>query len=784
MASETQLIYAVEGIAIDGSPTLDLYRRPDVLDLDYETVKSWGVIATGSKPDFVWFRGDLYCVGGFSRVLVRHRSESVWRAAGIRQPTDFLSVVEGVGAGGSPGQCLAYTTFIHKQGARLLAESNPSNVVELPDQTGKGYVWTLQSTTAEARVTQVRGYRSMNGGNYRLAFEVPYGTTTFTENVKTNQLLQTGPSGHYIPPYGVSFAAKAFGRMWYARTNEYGHRLWGSQGGLPQYVPLTNFRDTDDRETITGLAKSRDVLIVFCLNSTYILRKHGSSGFDFTLQKIDSAVGCTSHWAIREIHNKLWFPSTDGVWLYDGGLRFAMEDVRNFYRADYEANRDSFKEAFAIDDRTGKNYLLFTPRPSKLTFGREPTPVGTVCYVGNYVNFEPSIGGENAEPDWSLDLYERIHTSAVYSEIGETIIASEDFAIRQFDEENDDDDGDTLQKHMVILTGHQLFMDPGDDINSAKTFKPYYAHMESEFNAWTVSLLGGDEAAARGIAVDNLNTWWKNDIAASEHWDIVGTPPALAKFVPKSVHFMVPEKVSGRGLTGLYEAVLTKKMSFRGFGGWYEPGPATRGPEVLGSAVGGDFTVTPQFENVWTDLPVSKLVAQGFDWNLRLEIAGVPVGTAWVVMEVTKPSGEKEVFPYRVEDGDWSDPYQTPGEVVTLELGVNVVTGYIVDSTERSGVGSEDFTMEVGIAGPTVYVECGDDPGVPKEGADVDLYIDTGSGLNLYDQKTTDVNGLVSWATIPSATTEIRVEGNADCGLDSEQTVDWSTQIDLFLESE
>ncbi|GAG44819.1 unnamed protein product, partial [marine sediment metagenome] len=49
---------------------------------------------------------------------------------------------------------------------------------------------------------------------------------------------------------------------------------------------------------------------VFCLNATYILRKHGGGAFDFTLQKIDSAVGCTSHWGIVEIHNKLWFPST------------------------------------------------------------------------------------------------------------------------------------------------------------------------------------------------------------------------------------------------------------------------------------------------------------------------------------------------------------------------------------------------------------------------------------------------------------------------------------------
>jgi hypothetical protein len=463
--AETALIYAVEDIATDGAPTLEIYRRPGILDLDYDTVKGWGIQATGQRPDFVWFRGDLYLVGGFSRVLVRHRLGTRWWPAGIRQPDAVTSVVEGSGSGGSPGQCLAYSTFIHKVGERLMAESNPSNVIQLADQTGLGYDWTLQTSGAEERTTDVRCYRSMNGGPYRLAAEVPYGTGTFTENVKTNQLLQTGPSGHYLPPFGVSFAAKAFGRMWYARTNEYPHRVWGSQPGNPQYVNITDYRDTEDREPITGMAKSRDVLLVFCLTSVYILRKHGSSGFNFTLQKIDSAVGCTSHWAIKEIHNKLWFPSPDGVWLYDGGLRYAMADVREFWKQDYEANRSEFANAFAIDDRAGKNYLLYVPRPGKPAFTAghaNAADIGTVAYVGNYLNFEPSIGGQNMEPDWSMDLYNRLATCAVYSQLGEVLLCWDDAEVRLFDPNNDDDDGDTFGKELQILTGHQLFMEPDD----------------------------------------------------------------------------------------------------------------------------------------------------------------------------------------------------------------------------------------------------------------------------------------------------------------------------------
>jgi hypothetical protein len=444
-----------------------------------------------------------------------------------------------------------------------------------------------------------------------------------------------------------------------------------------------------------------------------------------------------------------------------------MSDIRDSYREDYKNNRNAFKEAFAIDEREGKNYVLFTPRPQKPAFGREAAAVGSVCYVATYLNFEPSIGGANPEPDWSFDLYNRLHLAAVYTEIGETIVSSEDAEVRIFDDDNADDDGDTLQKRMQILTGHQLFLDPGDDIEGAKVFKPYYAHMESEFNAWKVSLFGGDEAAARAIDRDNLNTWWKNDIAGSELWNTVGTPPVLAKFVPKSVHFMVPEKVQGRGLSSLFEATLTKQMSFRGYGGWYLPGPAARGPEILGTAVGGDFTVTPQFENVWTDLPVTKTTAEGFDWNLRLKIAAGTISEiGYILMRVTKPSGDVEDFRTRVEEADWTDPYFTTGVLVELEEGINVIDGYIVDEGEQVGVGSSTFELvDVGtLPGPTVFVECDFAPGVPKSGATVFLYTNNGTGEVLFDTQVTGASGIITWTTVPGDTTTVRLEGSADCG--------------------
>jgi hypothetical protein len=247
---------------------------------------------------------------------------------------------------------------------------------------------------------------------------------------------------------------------------------------------------------------------------------------------------------------------------------------------------------------------------------------------------------------------------------------------------------------------------------------------------------------------------------------------------------MVPEKVTGRGLSGFFKAGPNRGMSYRGYGGFHTPGSAGRGPEVLGAPAGADFTVTPQYENQWTNLPVTKNELEGLTWNLRLEIGGNAAGDAFIIMRVTKPSGAVEEFFEKVLLANWASPHQTASQAVTLETGVNTVEGFIVDATELSGDGSEDFTIEAdeGIAGPTVYVECLSNPGVPEVGASVELKVNRGAGLVTWDTKITGGDGKVSWALIPSDTTQIQVEGSAVCGTDNSGPLsDWSSEIFLEL---
>lgn len=568
-------------------------------DLKSTSGKSWpsegtggwieqGITSSGRTPVFINFRGDLFCVGAFSRVVYRPKTERRFIPAGIKGPRIKIAVVEGGGAGGSVGRALAYVTLLHKVGDLELAESDRSNVVDIGTVAGGGFVWSnLPTIDEDLRVTTIRGYRSMDGDDYRMAFEQPFGISGFTENVLTPDRTLTAPkrNDNDIPPVGLHFATDFGGRMFYAHTAEHPYRLWWSAAGNPQYVNPLKTLDTWDRAAITCVAKARNALIVFTRFGAYLVRQFGRESLeDFILQKLDTGVGCINHHGAIEIHNRLWFPSEDGIWIYDSGFLYLMRDMRPYWVADYDANKGAFQSGFAYDDKSAKTYVFQT--------GRSPTTLldgefvcGTIAYVGTYENYEPSIAGPNRRPspDWTVDIYGRRNSSALFNRDREVLIGSCDGLIRKHDDTDPDDDGDTLVKELVIRHGANNFMQPGDDIESGKTINDFWCYVEAELNAWTLRLLGGDEHAWRQIVPENTWQFWKVDVPASlsTYSKTIGAVTKLLQASPKTVHYFgKPPKVSGRCLAVEVRVKSPVGVVYRGHGGSFEPGPAYRPPEL------------------------------------------------------------------------------------------------------------------------------------------------------------------------------------------------------------
>jgi len=549
-----------------------------------------GLVETGRRPCLVWFRGDLHVIGYYTRPVIRFRQdEGGWRISGIRPPSARLAVSVGAGTGGSDGLCLAAIKFLHKAGSIVLAESNFGNVVNVGELGGAGRSWSgIDAASGESRVTHVRGYVSVDGAEFRMAWEAPYGITAYVENVRTPQLTYaTKGYDHGLVPE-TRFGAEWQGRMWYASAPKHPYRIWYSMAGNPQYVAPAAFRDTLGKEEITGIAKGRNELIVFCLRNSYMIRQFGSGVNDFIMEKLDSDVGCISHFGILEIHNKLWFPSEDGVWLYDGGFRYLMREVQPLWRSDWNSNKEDFLAGFALHDRINKVYLWVTRRPDREEFENTGLAPGTVAYVGYYGAFEPSMAGDQGHPEWSLDMKYRFDSAGFYDTDGNLVIGSCDGKIRKQDWTDGDDDDDLLRKELLIRSGHQLFFEPGDDRESGKQVTQLWFYVKSELTSWSLYVRGGDEEAWRSALPDNDLSFWKISVTDSRKEETRTIRRARSSkqtlrflYVPATVHHFVPEQCVGRGFTFETRAVAPIGLEYRGFGGVWLPGATARGVEQM-----------------------------------------------------------------------------------------------------------------------------------------------------------------------------------------------------------
>lgn len=588
---------------------------------------SQGIFPTNRRPCIVNYRGDIYLIGCFSRPVFRLAATQLWYPVGIVPPFFPVSLaLTGTGSG-IAGAVLGYITFCQKVGDRLVQESNPSNVVDAGTMNDEYRLWTnIQNSGAEYHVTHVRGYVSMDGADFRMAWEAPYGVTTITEGTPTARLSFTGPDfENRIPPSGVLYGADFSGRMIYANNAKFPYRLWISKVGQPAYVPTASFLDTMAREPITGIARARNEFIVFCLRNSYLMRSYSTGTNDFVLERLDSNVGCLTHHSIQEIHNRLWFAGEDGMWIYDGGFNYLMADLRTMWLDDYDANRQAFLEGFSGHDRIRKCYLFFTNRLTKPEWENTELNPGTVRYVGYYGNFEPSMVGDTRYPDWSLDFLDRFDTAALYESNARLLVSSADGVIRQQDDSDPDDDGDVLNKALIIRTGHLFMYDPGGDLQSGKKLETLWAHIESESNAWTLYCLGGDEDSWRQIRPDNDIQFWKADEAASaltEARTIDGVT-SIYTWCAVSVHFFIPERVIGRGFTFEVRATSPVEMKYRGIGGFWSPGVADRQPLQLEACTYPTLAVN-------SPLSVTVIIPQGGGGTGSLNLADIDNGSVGV----------------------------------------------------------------------------------------------------------------------------------------------------------
>lgn len=499
------------------------------------------------KPQFKTYRRATYCLGQFSPNIVV-QPEGFAYLMGIAAPTKPSVAASGTGI---TGTALCTITFVrkHPRSGRDLQESSPGPYTSVT-LANQGRAWTGIPTSVDPGVTHVRGYVSMDGAQFRRAWEREIGVSSVTENVPTLSLGAILQFDRNPPPY-FAFGEIYHDRLWGVDPND-PTRIWYSKQFEPEsFTPLNNIKLLDG-ERITACHKHGDVLLIWARDATYALTGWGEA--DFTLRKINPTIGCISPYSVVDLYSRTIFATKEGIMGYDGGFHNLMEEVNTAWRSEYTANPMEYENSQAVIDEYRKIYKLLIPT------------VNAYYWCGHYENF---VSGEDVQPSWTQDVRVRSDTCVGLLRRSNSVLdevytgSSDGFVRKENVDTNFDDDGDDFDMKMRIDFKHQLMDDPGGGIMDGKHFNTLWSYVESENNAWDLKVWGGDEFAQ----VDRDSTPdWTDTVAASA---VVGRPR-------KTVHLHKPFKVVGRGLSVRVEASNPQAMAVRGYGGIYGPGTIAR----------------------------------------------------------------------------------------------------------------------------------------------------------------------------------------------------------------
>lgn len=491
-----------------------------------------GITALPTRPVFTMFPGSnkrVLISGMFSPGAVVLEDSSV-NMPGLPNPTAPPTIAAGSGTG-LTGTYIGYVTFAHKINGVIVAESNPSpgsNSLALVNQDRS---WSgIPTTCPNPRATHVRLYVSVAGADAKFAAEYAIGSATATENIADASLLETISENRGVPPF-TYYSEGYHDRVFYAGDPQFPDRVWFSELNEPESVAATNFVPTRSGEAVTGLKMVRDQLLVTCQNCAYVIR--GWDETDIQMEKVSPSIGCVASHSLVNFDETAIFLSHQGLYAYNGAMVPLMENsLRDYFRTDYNDNKSLYNDSFGIIDRETKVYKLLVPKATGF------------AYVAYY---PPFIGGR--EPWYGFDVRTRKdYTAGVID--GLLYTGSTDGYIRQENVADDgDDDSDTSNKALVIVTRHET-PDMTEREHLGVKWTVIHTFARSESTASTLGLFAGEEYAGEA----NFATY-QPTIPAGQS----------TGFVSRNHTVVVPPNLSGSGLSQEYTWTAPTDVTWRGY---------------------------------------------------------------------------------------------------------------------------------------------------------------------------------------------------------------------------
>jgi len=544
----------------------------------------------------VTYQGRVYLTGQLTDNVVFDEHFRLYRM-GLQPPDVKVTLASGGGVGPA-GTHIGYISFWDD----LAKEASPLSVASAAfSNAGVNQItWTgIPTTSLDDRVTHVDFWRSVDGGAIRFVTRRDLGVTTVTEAIATLALGEVAPdSFERFPKNRV--CAIYHDRLFLAGDEAAPDTLYASELFFPERWGALSFK-TRNGEPIVALVNVRDQLLVLCPDSSYVLTGYVEEDFSFTLS--EPGLGALSQRHIATAYDNAIIPNGKSIYMYNGAWHDIMQYGHEEWRANYRLSCDVWANGFGIYDPVRNVYKWGIYLTADLLADdlydavQAISAARTHYWVCDITKLLPEVGGSFQQPDWTFDIRAREDSTAIVvtapdGSCADVFTGSCDGHIRVENPDAADDDNDDYHKRMVVRTGALNMGDPGGDIEEGKTFTRGWSHMESEGYAWDCLWMGGDEQAwglqgllaglTSGVGSSpegaNVRYFWKDSVAASQLLNVNNPNGFQYDYTPKTVHAHVPEKVTGRSLTYLVTSSAPLNVKWRGFGGKYGPGPATRPP--------------------------------------------------------------------------------------------------------------------------------------------------------------------------------------------------------------
>jgi hypothetical protein len=238
--------------------------------------------------------------------------------------------------------------------------------------------------SSDPQVTHLRMYRTLaNDATFRLAEEVPNGTTGFIHYVDDEQLVGRILDITSGPPPAVELVKEFQGRAIFARDPLQPQRLYFSDVGEPWNVPAENVLDILDGDTlaITGMARTEGSLILWKDDTSFVAHPSTSQLLPFELETRLRDIGCVALHSPVTVDEMVYFASEKGLYRFDSAYpTYVSRAIETSWQDDVSAaNR---KKIVTVHDRRNDLWIVSFPTGSTTVSG---AVVNDAAFVFNYL---------------------------------------------------------------------------------------------------------------------------------------------------------------------------------------------------------------------------------------------------------------------------------------------------------------------------------------------------------------------------------------------------------------